>query len=433
MIVRFSIANFRSIKDTIEVSMQATGQRGLKNNKFKTQQGLQLLKTGVFYGPNASGKSNILRALKALRYLVSSSTGFKPDDQIGPYEPHLLDKQTDKKPVFFEIDFIHHNIQFNYQLAFNDKSVEQETLVAWPNNVKALLFERVQGKPVKYGENYKGARKNIEKMLLPNQLFISKAAENNVGSVKIPYHYLRSKIKMFALNEQQPGPGQFMMGYAKRLAEDKNSSFSRRFNKLICALDTGITEVHAKEVDWKQVELPENIPDTIKQSIKKQYSHDVKTIHPVFSGKEEVDKRIFDLDDESLGTKGLFVLGGIILDALENGDTLVIDEFETNLHPLVTRYLINLFHSPIVNRHNAQLIFATHDATQLSPDTFRRDQVWFTEKDEFGSTQLFRCSDIKHLRLSTPLDKWYLSGKLSGVPIINDADFLIEMQNDEEF
>ncbi len=432
MIVRFSIANFRSIKDSVEVSMQATGQRGLKNNKFKVGKDLQLLKTGVLYGPNASGKSNILRALKALQYLVSSSTGFKPGDRIGPYEPHLLDKQTAENPVFFKIEFIHHGVRFNYQLAFNRKSVVQETLIAWPNNVKALIFERIQGKPVKFGENYKGARKNIEKMLLPNQLFISKAAENNVGSVMIPYHYLRNKIKMFALNEQQPRPDRFMMGYAKRLAADKNSSFSRRFNKLICALDTGITEVHAKEVDWKQVELPENIPDTIKQSIKKQYSHDVKTIHPVFAGRREVDKRIFDLDDESLGTRGLFVLGGIILDALENGDTLVVDEFETNLHPLVTRYLINLFHNPLVNKYHAQMIFATHDATQLSSDTFRRDQIWFTEKDEFGSTYLFRCSDIKNIRLSTPLDKWYLTGKLSGTPIIDDADFLIEMQNEEE-
>lgn len=431
MIIRFNISNFRSIKDSIEVSMEATGQKGLRNNKFMAGKGLQLLKTGVFYGPNASGKSNILRAVKALGYLVSSSTRFKPDDRIGPYEPHVLDKQTAEQPVSFEIDFISQNVRFNYQLAFNAKSIVKERLYAWPSNVKSLLFERVQGSPIKFGENYKGARKNIEKMLLPNQLFISKSAENNVGSVMIPYNYLRSNLRVFALNEQ-PGPDRVMMGYAKRLAEDKNSSFSRRFNTLICALDTGITEVQAKEIDWKQVELPENIPDTIKQSIRNQYSHDVKTIHPVFSGTKEVDKRTFDLDDESLGTRGLFVLGGIILDALEKGDTLFIDEFETNLHPLVTRYLINLFHNPLVNKRNTQLIFATHDATQLSSDTFRRDQVWFTEKNEFGSTQLFRCSDIKHLRLTTPLDKWYLTGKLSGTPIIDDADFLIEMQDDQE-
>lgn len=431
MIIRFSITNFRSVKDSIEFSMQATSQRGLKNNKFKSGKDIELLKTGVLYGPNASGKSNIIRALKALQYLVSSSSGFKPGDSIAPYEPYLLDKQTVDQPVFFEIEFVHNQVRYNYQLAFNKKSVIGETLFAWPHNVKALIFERTHGQPVKYGENYKGARRNIEKMLLPNQLFISKAAENNVGSVMIPYYYLRSNIKVFALNEQ-PGPDRFMMGYAKRLAENKNSNFSRRFNKLICALDTGITEVQAKEVDWKQIELPENMPDTIKQTIQKQYSHDVKTIHPVFSGKEEVDKRVFDIEDESLGTRGLFVLGGIILDALEKGDTLVIDEFETNLHPLVTRYLINLFHNPIVNKCNAQLIFATHDATQLSSDTFRRDQVWFTEKDEFGRTQLIRCSDIKHLRLSTPLDKWYLTGKLTGIPIIDDADFLIEMQNEEK-
>jgi AAA15 family ATPase/GTPase len=120
------------------------------------------------------------------------------------------------------------------------------------------------------------------------------------------------------------------------------------------------------------------------------------------------------------------------LDALDHGRVLVVDEFEKNLHPSITQFLIQLFHNPVVNPNNAQLIFATHDITQLSNDHFRRDQVWFTEKNEFGATSLFRCSDIQGIRLGTPLDKWYASGRFGATPIIDDVDFLIEMQTNGE-
>lgn len=133
-------------------------------------------------------------------------------------------------------------------------------------------------------------------------------------------------------------------------------------------------------------------------------------------------------DDESTGTRSLFVIGGIVLDALEEGKLLIVDEFEKNLHPAITEYLIKLFHNDITNPKNAQLVFATHDVTQLSNDNFRRDQIWFTQKDEYGATELFRASDIGGVRLNTPLDKWYASGRFGVTPIIDDSDFLIAMQ-----
>src|SRR5690606_4299426 len=136
------------------------------------------------------------------------------------------------------------------------------------------------------------------------------------------------------------------------------------------------------------------------------YRYDIKTKHPLFDGEENIGFEKYDVDDESTGTKGLFVIGGIILDALETGRVLVVDEFEKNLHPSITQFLTKLFHNPLTNPLNAQLVFATHDISQLSNDNFRRDQVWFTEKNEYGATSLIRCSDIQGIRLNTPLDKW---------------------------
>jgi predicted ATPase len=178
--------------------------------------------------------------------------------------------------------------------------------------------------------------------------------------------------------------------YARRLAEDSSSKFSKRFNALICALDTGITSVAAEEVDWADFKFPGNLPEEVKKKVQEDYKYDIKTQHPVFDGDTQVGNESFEIRDESAGTKSLFVIGGIILGALERGGVLVVDEFEKTLHPSVSQFLISLFHNPIVNPLNAQLIFATHDITQLSNDHFRRDQVWFTEKNEFGATSLIR-------------------------------------------
>lgn len=136
----------------------------------------------------------------------------------------------------------------------------------------------------------------------------------------------------------------------------------------------------------------------------------------------------FDVQDESAGTKSLFAIGGVIIETLDTGGVLVVDEFEKSQHPRFTKFLIQLFHNNTINQNNAQLLFATHGITQLSNDNFRRYQVWFAEKSEFGATKLFRCSDILGIRLNTPLDKWYESGRFGATPIINDVDFLIEMQ-----
>ena len=138
---------------------------------------------------------------------------------------------------------------------------------------------------------------------------------------------------------------------------------------------------------------------------------------------------IFDIEDESAGTQSLLFMAGLILDALDEGSVIIVDEFEKNLHPGITQYLIKLFQNPITNPNHAQLLFATHDITQLNNQVFRRDQVWFTEKDEKGITTIFRCSEIKGLRLNTPIDKWYSSGRLGATPIINDLDFLLSMQS----
>ncbi len=430
MIVFFAVTNFRSIRDRVVLDMRTANIGGHSSNIISIKRGHKYLKSAVVYGPNASGKSVLLLTMRALHYLVVQSSGFKMNAKIGPYEPFKLNNTHVHVPVTLEIGFFANKVYYEFLVSFNENQVIREELYFSPKGVKSLLYLRGADKEVKFGEYYRGGKKNIEKLVQNNQLFLSKAAENNPDSLKDPYLFLSEKLVVFPFLEDYHENNLSRL-FIKRLAETQDSSFARKFNKLICALDTGISKIQAEQVDWEKIRIAENIPDGVKQRLKEEYKYDVKTIHPVFEDNEFVGEVSFKLNEESMGTRSLFVIGGIIIDVLEAGSTLILDEMEKNLHPEVTRYLIRLFHNPITNPNNAQLIFATHDITQLSGDTFRRDQIWFTEKDEYGVTSLYRCSDIKGLRLSTPLDKWYAGGKLGATPIINDSEFLIEMQINE--
>jgi AAA15 family ATPase/GTPase len=431
MLLSFATTNFRSVRTRVELSLLKTGLKGLSSNYFKANNKKVLLKSAVIYGPNASGKSGFLRAIKALEFLVKHSARFKPDDKIAPYEPHRLEKAYTELPATFEVSFISKKVQYDYVISFRSKDIELEELYYYPTNTRTLLYSRSAGKEMKFGDYYKGPKKTLEKLLLTNQLFLSKAAENNVEALLDAYRFFTTGLTVYPIMEDYHENNLARL-YAKRLAEDKDSRFSKRFNALICALDTGICAVAAEEVDWKDYKFPGNLPDDVKKKVQEDYKYDIKTQHPVFDDGKEDGFISFDVGNESAGTKSLFVIGGIILDALDHGRVLVVDEFEKNLHPSITQFLIQLFHNPVVNPNNAQLIFATHDITQLSNDHFRRDQVWFTEKNEFGATSLFRCSDIQGIRLGTPLDKWYASGRFGATPIIDDVDFLIEMQTNGE-
>lgn len=427
MLISFAVTNFRSIRERIEINMLKTGLKGLNTNFFKAENKKQLLKSAVVYGPNASGKSALLMGIKALEFLVLESSSLKPDESIAPYEPHKLEKNYTERPVRFEISFISNKLQYDYRVSFTHKRIEMEELYYYPNSAKTLLYARAAEKDMKFGDYYKGARKTLEKLLLPNQLFLSKAAENNVDGLLDAYRFFAKTLSVY------PIMGDFHENnlarlYAKKLAENAESSFSKKFNALICALDTGITSVAVEEVDWKNYNFPGNLPEDIKNKFQEDYKYDIKTKHPVFDGNNAVDNAFFDIHDESAGTKSLFAIGGVIIETLEKGGILVVDEFEKSLHPSITKFLIQLFHNELLNPKSAQLLFATHDITQLSNDNFRRDQVWFVEKNEFGATALRRCSDILGIRLNTPLDKWYESGRFGATPIIDDVNFILAMQ-----
>lgn len=432
MIKSVSVRNFRSVKDPITLYFSKSNRKKGDLSNYISISNTEIATTTVIYGANASGKSNLLRSFKALEYLILNSAKFDPEDKIGPFEPFRLAKGLDKKPVSIELEFFIEQIRYIYLIIFGEKFIEQEKLLFFPLGKEATLFNRVKGKETQFGEYFKGEKKTIEKLTLPNQLFLSKAAENNAESILPVFQFFKNRIKVYPFLNQYNESG-LERFYAKRLADEPDSPFAKKLNALICALDTGINSISAKETDWNSVKFPNNMPDNIRKKIQEDFKYEIKTVHELFDESDKSSELIdFDIDEESTGTRSLLSIGGIIIDALEKGSVLVIDEFEKNLHPIITSYLIKLFNEKIFNPKNAQLIFATHDITQLNEDLFNRDQVWFTQKNEFGVTELIRCSDIKGLRLNTPLDKWYVAGRLGGTAIINDTHFVMAMQEEIE-
>jgi AAA15 family ATPase/GTPase len=432
MISYFSVVNFRSIKNRVEFDLTKTALKGNEGNATNEEyHKKRVLKSAMIYGANASGKTNFIEAFKALQYMVLASSKLQLDEDIPPYEPHKLDINFRDAPVEFELHFLLKGIKHEFYLAYGSKKIIEESIHYYPNGVKSLLYKRDSSKILKFGDTYKGAKTTISKLLLDNQLFISKAVDNNVQSLLDIYRFIAFEVFLYSFSSSAD-EDRFRNLYLQRLVDNKDSKFSQSFQKLIAALDTGIDHMKIAENDFEKLNLPTHLDEKVIKKIQEANRYDVMTAHKVFNGDQQINETNFKIYEESTGTQKLIAISGHIIEALLEGEILIVDELEQSLHPNILQYLINLFHNPLVNKYNAQLIFSTHDITQLSNDSIRRDQVWFAEKDQYGATGLYRCSDIKGIRADYPLDKWYQTNRLGGTPIIEDYDFITLMQQSDE-
>lgn len=421
MILSFKIENFRSVKEPLIIDLtteKRLKEKDLQDNSF-IQNENELLKSLLIYGRNASGKSNVLLALRALSYLIQESDSFKHEDKLDPYEPFVFDTEYVNKPVKFEIDFItlKSKIKFKYILSFNANEILYEALYVYPSGFKAKLYERKK-KKISYGEYYKGAKKKIEDDLLPNQLFLSKSATSNVKYLDECYVYFSRFIYVSTIHDTEYDKA-IIRSFSELLKDD--DKLKSNMLELLKAADTTIRDFKIIENE-KEIKFPNTFPDDLKKQILESQKYEVRTSHTLFENGKEVGKTTLDIENESLGTKKLFAIGGLILDTLDDGGVIVIDELDKGLHPLLSKLLISLFNSKKNNPNNAQLIFATHDSTLLDLELLRRDQICFIDKVYEEYSISYRLSDIKGVRKDTPIDKWYLSGRFNAIPVTTVPD-----------
>lgn len=426
MLIEFSVENYRSIKDEISFSFIASSDNSLEDNIIKLSKMINangkpilndkddILKSSVIYGPNASGKSNIILSLALLRYLILYSGSFIPGQKI-PYTPFKLDNTYTSKPTRFQISFIKNNIQYVYELVYNADKIIKESLVYYPNNRKALIFDIDD----KYPEGYKftidiSKQKEIYKRKLENIPYLTSSALQN-------YKKTREAFSWFKDNLEPVGPTErFGVGFTTQMLNESEEAKESILKALLYA-DFGICDIKA---------ITENESYEKNQGTASQKQVITKTkINTFHKGYDENSREIdilFDFLDESEGTKRMYTLIGPFIDVLRKGKVLVIDELDIKLHNKLCRYLIQLFHNPIQNKYNAQLLFTSHNTNLLDLSLFRRDQIWFTKKDiKDQHTDLYSLLMFKQ-RSNTNVENAYNIGRYGALPRINDFAGIVD-------
>ncbi len=418
MLIGFSVGNYKSFKETVTLSMVASSitedDRELdENNLFEIERSkLKLLKSAAIYGANASGKSNLVAALRFMKWFVLNSSKETQVSEAIDIEAFRLSTETEKEPSFFEIVFLLKGTTFRYGFEVNTEQVVSEWLFQTDNNAEKLLFERDYDNFIL--DDFPEGQ-GISDKTRSNALFLSVVAQfNGKVSGKILLWFSKTLQLISGLQDTQ---------YRKETLESfENDRHRHDIIEFMKKLDLGITDIQITNKPLPIVSQKTAMFGFPYSEIKPA----VKTVHWKYDdeGKQSAIE-LFDMEKhESEGTNKLFALAGLLLDTLRTGKILLIDELDARLHPLITRELICLFNSNETNPHNAQLIFTTHDTNLLSSKTFRRDQIWFTEKDNKGATDLYSLVEYK-VGKNASFERDYIIGKYGAIPFIGNFKELI--------
>jgi len=412
MIIDFTVKNFLSIKDETTLSFLASSKD--KDKTFQVEDGkYNLYSFNAVYGANASGKSNIIKALKNLADFISYSHKSDLNQPITYYKPFLLDENTRTLPIHYEIEFMTEGVRYHYLLGFDKHRVLKEELNFYPNKKKALLFTRDESQNIKYGIHFTGEKKNIESFILPNKLFLSVCANSANEQLNPVYKLFKDDMRFIDMNSNMK-----FFNLTTQVLQKNNEQSKGLILPFLALSDLGIKDivlVEDKYADKKYNHLPEDLKDLFLNVAK----HEPYLAHPVFNNGLKTEKtESFNLyKNESTGTIKMYEMAADIIDVITHGNILIIDEFNSGLHPLLTELIIHLFLNKKINKKNAQLFIATHDTAILDMDILDKKQIWFTDKDHTGSTELYSLDEFK-IRNNNNFDKLYLQGRFKAIPKI---------------
>jgi len=436
MLVELSITNYRSFGEKQTFSMAASRDKAhpgsVINGKLISDKRFNLLKAAAVYGANASGKSNLIRGISLMRdFVVKSATKMNQGDTIAAAVPFRLSASTQSQPTSFSVVILVDNIRYEYGFAATSRRVHEEWLYACaPEGRWQRWFER-RLDPASEKTSWtpiKGLRRGVEKILVENTrengLMLSVAAQLNVEPFVPVYKWFRERLAVVAV----PGFAQ-MADALGRMRKDHR--FRERIGRIVRHADFGIEGFVLKD---ETVQLPEATSpaddfvrkmESLVQMMGGEYQvrfPALSTVHRVQGSDTSVEFSF--QDDESQGTQRFFELIVPVLDAIDKGAVMVVDELELHMHPLLSRKIVELFQSDFANKRGAQLIFTTHDSTLLDQSLFRRDQVWLIEKKQRGTSELFSLHDFAtsdRPRSNEAFQKNYLAGRYGAVPMFGPA------------
>ncbi|WP_188316086.1 AAA family ATPase [Chitinophaga agrisoli] len=439
MLVEFTVENYRSIKDAQTFSMVAEATKYKRDtNTVQVSIGkddhVQLLKSAVIFGANASGKSTFIKAFRNFKTIIMT-TGRLPEGKPNIfYDPFLFEVENQEMDTRYECVFIIENIKYRYSISFNLYNITAEELNYYPKNVKKNLFKRIISKKGELADDVRLAKdvKGIDLKLFPehfkvfkNQVILSKfGSEIPDKFFNAVYSYFEAYWMIWSENNSQ-GIEELSRAVITGIDHQLGDDFFKQVEKLVKAADTKIDGLLLKEEVDNGVKRRylKHTPNNEQRTKHLFGNHIVYKRDKVFSNYE------LPFIEESAGTNVLFALGAYVLVVIRLGGVVFIDELDNSLHPKVARFLVSLFNNPTINKKNAQIIFSTHEAHLIDKDMFRSDQIWFANKKEKGDTEIYSAQDFNDIREDIPFDKWYLAGKFGALPDIKDIEYIF---NDDE-
>jgi len=424
MLIEFSVGNYRSFKDTVTFSMVAADivakdKKLDDNNLFPVDTKLKLLKSAAIYGANASGKSNLVKALGFMNwFMINSSKETQITDDI-KVEPFRLSTETKEKPSFFELVFLMDGRKYRYGFEVSKKIVVSEWLFYVPKQRETKLFER-HSNNIEVTKTYKAD--GIQQRTRANALFLSVSAQFNVEIAEKILAWTNENLNIASGLDNEP-----LLQYTVNcIMKDENKN---DILQLIKNLDLGIDDIRVEQENFSFDSLPDNLKEIIinASNFGEMKATLISTSHKIFDENSKYkSNEVFDLErHESKGTQKLFALAGLIITTLKKGAILFIDEFDASLHPLISQAIIELFNSNETNPNNAQLVFMTHDTNLLSNKLLRRDQIWFMEKNRYGATDLYSLAEYK-VRNDASFESDYIKGRYGAIPYIGKLNYLAD-------
>jgi uncharacterized protein len=400
MLLEFTVGNFLSFKDKKTFSLEAGGIKTILPDNVVQNGKYKVLRSAAIYGANSSGKSNFIKALDFMVDTVKNSSKLNSIDKLGA-KPFLLNTETDNQPCYFEILFTDGASRYRYGFELDNDKIHSEWLfILEANSKKEVPYFVRELEGIGVSAIFEEA-KGLESKTRDNGLFIALVDQFN-SSVAKTVIYNISMIRVLSGIDHKDAI--LMTGILYKYEEDKVliESFLKKLN---LGFDSFI----------------------VKDDANLTFGKKIKTLHKKFNKKGQFISHFeFDLNEqESSGTNKLFDLSGSIVFSLMYGKVLIIDELDSKLHPILTQEIIKLFNNPETNPKNAQLIFTTHDTNLLGANLFRRDQIWFTEKDEFEATDLyslleFKDGDGKSVRNDRSFEADYIRGRYGAIPYISN-------------
>lgn len=418
MLVEFSVRNFRSLRDEQTLSLVSSSDRS-HSETHTLETGIRgvprLNRASVVYGANASGKSNLIFALVTMRNLVLHSTSMLDAARVEQYTPYRLERSSATEPTEFEITVLLEGVRYQYGFSYDAQRIRDEWLIVYRTGKGQSWFERrwndAKGEHewASFSSYFTGAKETWRQATRPGALFLTTAIQLNNEQLKPLWNWFTDGLVV--VNWMGA------LGIPQTLQLMDEPAFKSRALGLLRSADLHIADIQVENVPGQQVALKLETGKAPELSTTAQDLPIVKFVHKL----EGEDPVAFDGRYESAGTQRLLSYIGPILDALDNGKLLVVDEFDSSLHPMVVRFILGLFLNPEVSKRGAQLWMTTHDTSLLDGELLRRDQIWFVDKDDRQASRLYPLTDFSP-RKGEALEKGYLRARYGGVPFISRTD-----------